>query len=54
MFLFSQPLIERRVINKANYEIYPKMMSPIDHYGEYRNLARYLKKSGLYLSIKSK
>jgi hypothetical protein len=53
IYLFSQPLVERKVIRNVVHEIYPIMVSPIDHYGEYRNLTKYLEKSGQNLSIKS-
>ncbi len=53
MYLFSQPLIEKKVINKVVYEIYPKNVTPLDNYGEYRKLTGYLEKSGQHLSIKS-
>ena len=36
MYLFSQPLIERKVIKNVVNEIYPMNVEPLDNYGEYR------------------
>ena len=53
MYLFSQPLIERKVLNRLVHEIYPINVEPLDNYGEYRQLTGYLEKAGQHLSIKS-
>ena len=53
MYLFSQPLVETRVIQKVVHEIFPMSVTALDNYGEYRKLTGYLEKSGQYLSIKS-
>ena len=53
MYLFSQPLVERKVVGYVTHDIYPKNVTPLDNYGEYRKLTGYLEKSGQHLSIKS-
>jgi hypothetical protein len=53
MYLFSQPLVETRIIQKVVHEVYPKSVTALDNYGEYRKLTGYLEKTGQCLSIKS-
>ena len=36
MYLFSQPLIEKKTIDKVVHDIYPMNVEPLDNYGEYR------------------
>ena len=36
MYLFSQPLIEKKTIDRVVHEIYPMNVVPLDNYGEYR------------------
>ena len=53
MYLFSQPLVETKEINKVIHDIYPMNVIPLDNYGEYRKLTGHLEKTRQHLSIKS-
>jgi hypothetical protein len=44
MYLYSQPLVQIREINKV-LKIFPINVNPLDNYGEYRKLTEYLEKT---------